>query len=254
MDVTSTYKFARISAQKARDVAREIQGLPVSAALDILQFTPRKGADLFGKTMKTALADAENNFELAIEGLYVKRAIVGEGPTFKRFKARARGSGAAIRKRTSHITVVLSDEFEDEKPEGKKHVSPDRATKSTKQTAKKSEPKAQAEQEEKVEAAPKAEKPKKEKAGASDARVDEKLGMVYDSAPAETDDLKEINGVGPALEEKLNDIGVYRFEQIANWTEENIAEFDERLAFKGRIERDDWVAKAKELHEEKHGA
>lgn len=253
MDVTSTYKFARISAQKARDVAREIQGLPVSAALDILQFTPRKGADLFGKTMKTALADAENNFELPIEGLYVKRAIVGEGPTFKRFKARARGSGAAIRKRTSHITVVLSDEFDDEKPEGKKHVSPDRAAKASK-PAKKAEPKAEAKKEEKVEAAPPAEKPAKEKAAATEPKVDEKLGMVYDSAPAEVDDLKEINGVGPALEEKLNDIGIYRFEQIANWTEANIAEFDERLSFKGRIERDEWVAKAKELHEEKHGA
>src|SRR6056297_915810 len=228
MDVTSTYKFARISARKARDVAREIQGLPVSAALDILNFTPRKGAELFGKTMKAALADAENNFELAVDGLYVKRAIVGEGPTFKRFKARARGSGAAIRKRTSHITVVLSDEFEDEKPEGKKHVSPDRATKSSKPAKKKAAPK----KEEKVEAAPKSEAPKQEKAEATEsgeARVDEKLGMVYDSAPAEVDDLKEINGVGPALEEKLNEIGVYRFEQIANWTEANIAEFDERL-------------------------
>src|SRR6056297_813015 len=118
MDVTSTYKFARISARKARDVAREIQGLPVSAALDILNFTPRKGAELFGKTMKAALADAENNFELAVDGLYVKSAIVGEGPTFKRFKARARGSASSIRKRTSHITVVLSDEVagESEKP------------------------------------------------------------------------------------------------------------------------------------------
>lgn len=249
MDVTSTYKFARISAQKARDVAREIQGLPVSAALDILTFTPRKGAELFGKTMKTALADAENNFELSVEGLYVKRAIVGEGPTFKRFKARARGSGAAIRKRTSHITVVLSDEFDDEKPEGKKHVSPERAAKASKPARKKAEPKA-----EKVEAAPPAEKPKKEKAAASEPRVDEKLGMVYDSAPAEVDDLKEINGVGPGIEEKLNEIGVYRFEQIANWTEEHIAEFDEKLSFKGRIERDEWTEKAKALHEEKHGA
>ena len=117
MDVTSTYKFARISARKARDVAREIQGLPVSDALDILNFTPRKAAELFTKTMRTALADAENNFELPIDGLFVKSAIVGEGPTYKRFKARARGSASAIRKRTSHITVVLSDEVEAPKEE-----------------------------------------------------------------------------------------------------------------------------------------
>ena len=109
MDVISTYKFARISARKARDVAREIQGLPVSAALDILTFTPRKAAALIGKTVKAAMADAENNFELSVESLIVKEASIGEGPTFKRFQPRARGSAGAIRKRTSHIRIVLSD-------------------------------------------------------------------------------------------------------------------------------------------------
>lgn len=110
MDVISTYKFARISARKARDVAREIQGLPVSDALDILTFTPRKAATLIGKTVKAAMADAENNFELSVDSLFVKEATIGEGPTFKRYKPRARGSAAPIRKRTSHIRIVLSDE------------------------------------------------------------------------------------------------------------------------------------------------
>ena len=243
MDVKSTYKFARISAQKARDVAREIQGLPVSEALDILQFTPRKGAELFSKTMKTALADAENNFELPLDGLFVKSAVVGEGPTFKRFKARARGSASAIRKRTSHITVILSDEVVEEasaRPEKKQKKS-------------EAKPKAAAEPA-KQEKAPEPEKSSApESAAASEARVDETLGMVYDSAPSEVDDLKEISGVGPKLEEKLNSIGIYKFEQIANWSEENVKEFDERLSFKGRIERDEWLAKAKVLHEEKYG-
>mgnify|MGYP003640281438 CR=1 FL=1 len=242
MDVTSTYKFARISARKARDVAREIQGLPVSDALDILNFTPRKGADLFSKTMKAALADAENNFELAVDGLFVKSAVVGEGPTFKRFKARARGSAAAIRKRTSHITVVLSDDVvaggKEEKPASKK---------GKKAVPKKAAPKKAAAKKESAKAAP----AKSETSGGG--RVDEKLGMVYDSAPAEVDDLKEINGVGPKLEEKLNSIGVYQFKQVADWTEANIAEFDELLSFKGRIERDEWISKATSLHEEKHG-
>lgn len=237
MDVTSTYKFARISARKARDVAREIQGLPVSEALDILNFTPRKGAELFSKTMKTALADAENNFELPLDGLFVKSAVVGEGPTFKRFKPRARGSASSIRKRTSHITVVLSDEVTEEKAPAKQ-----------KKAEKKSAPKA-----EKAAAPEKKKAPAEEKASSGEGRVDEALGLVYDSAPSEVDDLKEISGVGPKLEEKLNSIGIYRFEQIANWTEENIKEFDELLSFKGRIERDDWLTKAKELHEEKHG-
>ncbi|MCB1233086.1 MAG: 50S ribosomal protein L22 [Verrucomicrobiae bacterium] len=109
MDVISTYKFARVSARKARDVAREIQGLPVSDALDILTFTPRKAAELIGKTMKAAMADAENNFELSVDSLIVKEATIGEGPTFRRYKPRARGSAAPIRKRTSHIRIVLSD-------------------------------------------------------------------------------------------------------------------------------------------------
>lgn len=238
MDVTSTYKFARISARKARDVAREIQGLPVSDALDLLKFTPRKGADLFSKTMKAALADAENNFELPLDGLVVKSAVVGEGPTFKRFKPRARGSASSIRKRTSHITVVLSDDVVLEEKSAAK------PKKSEKKVAPKSE-KASAPKEEKKAA------PKKEKAAASEGRVDEARGLVYDSAPSEVDDLKEISGVGPKLEEKLNSIGIYKFEQIANWTEENIREFDELLSFKGRIERDEWLTKAKELHEAK---
>jgi len=241
MDVKSTYKFARISARKARDVAREIQGLPVSDALDILNFTPRKGADLFSKTMKAALADAENNFELPLDGLYVKSAVVGEGPTFKRFKARARGSASSIRKRTSHLTVILSDDEIAEK-DTKANVSAKSSSKASKSKA--SESKAKPEKEEK--AAPKTDSDDK-------GRVDEALGMVYDSAPSEVDDLKEISGVGPELEEKLHSIGIYKFEQIAAWTEQNVSEFDDLLSFKGRIERDGWIEKAKALHEEKYG-
>jgi len=241
MDVKSTYKFARISARKARDVAREIQGLPVSDALDILNFTPRKGADLFSKTMKAALADAENNFELPLDGLYVKSAVVGEGPTFKRFKARARGSASSIRKRTSHLTVILSDDEIAEK-DTKANVSAKSSSKASKPKA--SESKAKPEKEEK--AAPKTDSDDK-------GRVDEALGMVYDSAPSEVDDLKEISGVGPELEEKLHSIGIYKFEQIAAWTEKNVSEFDDLLSFKGRIERDGWIEKAKALHEEKYG-
>ena len=86
-----------------------------------------------------------------------------------------------------------------------------------------------------------------EKAAAGTARLDEARGMVYDSPPAETDDLKLISGVGPVLEEKLNSVGIYRFEQIANWTEQNVEEFEELLSFKGRVERENWIAQAKDL-------
>ena len=107
MEVTSTTKFVRLSPKKARDVAREIQGLPVSNALDILTFTPKKAAFLIGKTLKTAIADAENNFSLDANSLVIKEAVIGAGPTMRRFKPRAKGSAGAILKRTSHISVTL---------------------------------------------------------------------------------------------------------------------------------------------------
>jgi large subunit ribosomal protein L22 len=120
MEVRSIYKYARISPFKVREVTREIQGLPVSAALDVLAFTPKKAAFLIGKTLKSAVANAENNANLKPEGLVVKEAIVGEGPTLKRLMARARGSGSRILKRTSHIRIVLSDEISIETRETKK--------------------------------------------------------------------------------------------------------------------------------------
>ena len=110
MEVRSVYKSARVSPKKARDVAREIQGLPVSDALNALTFTPRKAAFLINTTLKSAIANAENNHELDADTLVVKEAAVTDGPTFRRFKPRARGSASAIRKRTSHIKIILTDE------------------------------------------------------------------------------------------------------------------------------------------------
>jgi large subunit ribosomal protein L22 len=125
MQVTSTYRFARISAFKAREVTREIQGHSASEALDLLAFSPKKAALLVKKTLKSAIANAENNAELRVDTLLVKEAVVGEGPTFKRFRARARGGASPLRKRTSHIRIVLSDEFVPKTPEKrpKKRVS-----------------------------------------------------------------------------------------------------------------------------------
>ncbi len=120
MEVRSIYKYARISPFKAREVTREIQGLPVSAALDLLTFTPKKAAFLIGKTLKSAIANAENNANLKPDGLVVKEAVVGEGPTLKRIMARARGSASRIQKRTSHIRIVLSDEIPIETREKRK--------------------------------------------------------------------------------------------------------------------------------------
>ncbi len=120
MEVRSIYKYARISPLKAREVTREIQGLPVSAALDLLTFTPKKAAFLISKTLKSAIANAENNANLKPDGLVVKEAVVGEGPTLKRIMARARGSASKILKRTSHIRIVLTDEIPIETRETRK--------------------------------------------------------------------------------------------------------------------------------------
>ncbi|HWB61142.1 MAG TPA: 50S ribosomal protein L22 [Chthoniobacteraceae bacterium] len=120
MQVTSTHRYARISAFKAREVTREIQGLPVASALDIVAFSPKKAALLIARTLKSAVANAENNNDLRADKLVVKEATIGEGPTIKRFRAKARGSAGAIRKRTSHIRIVLTDEIEIKTRESKK--------------------------------------------------------------------------------------------------------------------------------------
>ena len=139
MEVRSIHRYARISAFKAREVTREIQGLPVSAALDILAFTPKKAAILVNQTLKSAIANAENNANLKADGLVVKEAVVGEGPTFKRMQTRARGSGSQILKRTSHIRIVLTDEKPEKaesKAEEKETPKAEKKPKKTKKTAK----------------------------------------------------------------------------------------------------------------------
>ncbi len=112
MQILSIHRGARISAFKCRDVTHAIQGLPVGAAVDILKVTPKKAARLVLKTLKSAIANAENNNNLRPETLIVQEAVVGEGPTMKRFRPKARGSAGPIRKRTSHIKIILTNEFE----------------------------------------------------------------------------------------------------------------------------------------------
>src|SRR5437870_5070543 len=134
MEVRSIYRYARISPLKVREVTREIQGLPVSAALDLLAFTPKKAAFLIGKTLRSAVANAENNANLKVDSLVVKEAVVGEGPSFKRIMARARGSASGIIKRTSHIRIVLTDEIPIETRETRK-AKQKQANKSAKKAA-----------------------------------------------------------------------------------------------------------------------
>ncbi|MBN2684282.1 MAG: 50S ribosomal protein L22 [Pontiellaceae bacterium] len=109
MEVSATTKYVRMSPTKARDLANEIKGLPVADALRITEFNARKAAVHIGKTLKSAIANAENNEGLLVDGLYVKNAIVDGGPMMKRYRPRARGMASPIQKKTSHITVIVTD-------------------------------------------------------------------------------------------------------------------------------------------------
>lgn len=109
MDIKAVTRYVRISPSKARNLARAIQGLSVSEALKIVQFSERKAAFLIGRTLKSAVANAENNAHLSAGDLRVKEAIVNPGPALRRHWPRARGSVSPIRKRTSHIRITLTD-------------------------------------------------------------------------------------------------------------------------------------------------
>ena len=109
MDIVAYTKYSRISAKKARELARELPGRPANEALEVLKFIPRKAARLLGKTLHSAVANAENNHNLNSDDLVIKEAVVEEGPAFRRFRAAARGSAKPIRKRTSHLRIVLTE-------------------------------------------------------------------------------------------------------------------------------------------------
>ena len=119
MDIAATMKYARLSPMKARDLIRRVQGLPVAEALRITEFSERKVAVLLTKTLKSAIANAENRAKLSIDKLRVKQAVIEEGPRLKRYWARSRGSASPVLKRMCHIRVVLTDDVaETAEPEG----------------------------------------------------------------------------------------------------------------------------------------
>lgn len=109
MEVQAITRNVRMSAQKVREVVRQIQGLPAQRAAAILAVVPRKSARLVAKTLKSAIANAENNKGIKPETLRVKEAVAGTATTLKRFTPKARGSAGPILKRSCHIKIVVSD-------------------------------------------------------------------------------------------------------------------------------------------------
>jgi large subunit ribosomal protein L22 len=110
MQVKSISKYVRLSPQKARLVADQIRRLPVERALEVLQFSSKKGALPIRKTLDSAIANAEHNEGADIDELWINQIMVDEAPMMKRFRARAKGRGTRILKRNCHITVSVSDE------------------------------------------------------------------------------------------------------------------------------------------------
>ncbi|HDI79176.1 MAG TPA: 50S ribosomal protein L22 [Desulfobacteraceae bacterium] len=109
MEVRATAKYVRISPRKLRLIMDQIRGKKVEEALNILKFSPKKGARMLKKLVYSAVANAENNFDIDVDRLYIKRIYTDQGPTLKRYRARALGRATMIRKRTSHLTVILDE-------------------------------------------------------------------------------------------------------------------------------------------------
>ena len=207
-------KFIRLSPIKARLITREVQGMNAEVALASLEFMPNKAAGIISKVIASAVA----NGDYEPEEVVILSCRVDKGPVLKRFKPRARGSASRILKPTSHIMVEVGV-ASSENLEPKKKVETKKEKPAKKETAKK----------------------------VKDAGESKKGEPKADSKQAvNLDDLKQLSGIGPVLEKKLIAEGITSIEQVANLTKEKIAELDEKIGIKGKIE-DTWLNEANEI-------
>ena len=109
MEAKAVAKYIRISPRKAAQIADLVRGKSVGEAYAILKFTPNKGAAIIEQVLKSAVANAEHNYNMDVDKVYVSTIFVDQGPSLKRFKPRAMGRADGIMKRTSHITVMVSE-------------------------------------------------------------------------------------------------------------------------------------------------
>ena len=109
LEAKATLRYARISSRKVKIVADLIRGKKVDEALAIVKFTPKASSEIIEKLLKSAIANAENNHGMNRGNLVVSEIYANQGPTMKRIRAASKGSAARIRKRTSHITIVLKE-------------------------------------------------------------------------------------------------------------------------------------------------
>lgn len=109
METRASLKAVRVSPRKARLVARNVVGMDAAKALDVLQYTPQKAAGLIRKVLYSALSNSANFSSIDPDALVVKEIVINEGPCWKRFLPRAQGRATQLKKRTSHITVILAE-------------------------------------------------------------------------------------------------------------------------------------------------
>jgi large subunit ribosomal protein L22 len=112
VEAKAIVKYVRISPRKVRQVVDLIRGKKVNEALAILRYTPKRASEVVTKVVKSAAANAENNLQMEKDELFVTSCFVDQGPTLKRFKPRAQGRADIMRKRTSHITIMVGDKKE----------------------------------------------------------------------------------------------------------------------------------------------
>ena len=110
MEIKAVSKHQRISPQKVQKLVQAIKGKPVEVGINSLKFMPQKAAGLMNKVIRSAVANADQKEGIDVDALVIKNILVDQGPTFKRFKARARGRGTRILKRSAHITVILAED------------------------------------------------------------------------------------------------------------------------------------------------
>lgn len=275
--VKATAKFVRISPYKVRVVLNLIRGHDVAEAANVLRFCERDAAFTIGKVLRSAVANAVNNDAIPAEELYVSSCYADEGPTIKRFRPRARGRTGAIRKRTSHITVVVSrlpDALLTEARNVTATAVENRArrtagARATAEQAAGDTRRAGAGVEETVAGAVLADSTVAADTAIEAVDVVDVVGVVTDetqlvaehnesnleataiaplfTAPAgDVDALNKIVGIGPALADQLNGLGITQFAQIAALTDGEIEQIDAVIS-RSAAQITDWRTQAQEI-------
>ncbi len=269
-NVKSTAKFVRISPYKVRVVLNLIRGHDVVEAANILRFCERDAAHTIGKVLHSAVANAGNNDDIPAEELYVSACYADEGPTIKRFRPRARGRTGSIRKRTSHITVVVSrlpDSLLAEARNATAQVAQNRArrTAGARATAESQTADARRDASGTTEAVAGATLASGLAAGddVADGKITAEqqlaaeavetgnetagvLSPLFTAPEGAVDQLNKIVGIGPKLAEQLNELGITQFAQLAEMSDADLQTIDTAIP-RSFDQISDWRTQAQEI-------